>query len=145
MTAARLAVPETTPGIPVLSVVKLVATEIPQLGPAVTDAHGSVLYRFGKDEAHPWRSHQAGTRGHGWVPVLTARKPTVDGIAPGLVGTVSRIDGTRQVMLNGWPLYRYAGDAEPGQWEGQGVAGIWFAVQPDGEKNLNCLRPAGDA
>jgi predicted lipoprotein with Yx(FWY)xxD motif len=140
MSATRLVAAHPA-GIPVLATVKLVATELPLLGAAVTDGDGAVLYRFGKDEARPWRSHRSGVRAQDWAPVLTGRKPTVEGIDADLVGTASRIDGTRQAMLNGWPLYRYLGDTEPGQWRGQGVAGIWFAVRPDGEKNLNCLRP----
>jgi predicted lipoprotein with Yx(FWY)xxD motif len=140
MSATRLVAAHPA-GIPVLATVKLIATELPLLGAAVTDADGAVLYRFGKDEARPWRSHRSGVRAQDWAPVLTLRKPTTDGIEPALVGTASRIDGTRQAMLNGWPLYRYLGDTEPGQWRGQGVAGIWFAVRPDGDKNLNCLHP----
>jgi predicted lipoprotein with Yx(FWY)xxD motif len=140
MSPARLVVAKPTFGVPVLTIVKLVATELPQLGVAVTDGDGAVLYRFGKDEARAWRSHHAGVRAQDWLPVLTRRKPVLDGIFPDIVGTVSRVDGSRHVMLNGWPLYRYLGDTEPGQWRGQGVAGIWFVAQPDGEKNLTCLR-----
>jgi predicted lipoprotein with Yx(FWY)xxD motif len=139
MSAARLVAAHTA-RIPDLTIVKLVATELPTLGAAVIDGNGSVLYRFGKDEARPWRAHRSSVRAQGWIPVLTLRKPVVDGIDPGLVGTASRIDGTRQAMLNGWPLYRYLGDTEPGHWHGQGVGGIWFAVRPDGDKNLNGLR-----
>ena len=29
-----------------------------------------------------------------------------------------------------WPLYRFAGDAAPGDTNGQGSGGVWFVVGP---------------
>jgi hypothetical protein len=34
----------------------------------------------------------------------------------------------------GPPLYRYAGDAAPGDTNGQGVGGSWYAITPQGKK-----------
>ena len=39
--------------------------------------------------------------------------PTVDGVT-GQVGTITRDDGSKQVTLDGLPLYLYAGDAKAG-------------------------------
>ncbi|UWP87683.1 hypothetical protein [Dactylosporangium fulvum] len=36
--------------------------------------------------------------------------------------------------MNGWAAYRFAGDAEPGDTEGQGVGGVWFTFTPEGKK-----------
>jgi Secreted repeat of unknown function len=30
------------------------------------------------------------------------------------------------------PLYHFSGDQQPGDTNGQGVGGLWFAVTPDG-------------
>jgi len=30
------------------------------------------------------------------------------------------------------PLYLFSGDQQPGDTNGQGVGGVWFAVTPDG-------------
>jgi hypothetical protein len=30
------------------------------------------------------------------------------------------------------PLYHFSGDQQPGDSNGQGVGGVWFAVTPDG-------------
>jgi predicted lipoprotein with Yx(FWY)xxD motif len=59
--------------------------------------------------------------------------PAVDGVT-GHVGTITRDDGTRQVTLNGLPLYTFAGDAAAGDTTGQGKQGFWWAVATDGTK-----------
>jgi hypothetical protein len=35
-----------------------------------------------------------------------------------------------EVTYNGWPLHTYASDTQPGQTNGQGVEGKWFAATP---------------
>ena len=52
-----------------------------------------------------------------------------------LLGTTKRSDGTTEVTYDGHPLYRYAGDAKPGDTAGQGSDGfgaLWWVVKPDG-------------
>jgi predicted lipoprotein with Yx(FWY)xxD motif len=39
-------------------------------------------------------------------------------------------DGKKQLAYNGIPLYYFAGDAGPGQLNGQGVGGVWWIVKP---------------
>jgi predicted lipoprotein with Yx(FWY)xxD motif len=56
----------------------------------------------------------------------------VSGVEASLVGTVTREDGTRQVTLNGWPLYRFGKDT-PGAAKGEGVGGTWHAIAPTGK------------
>ncbi|MFB9907208.1 hypothetical protein [Allokutzneria oryzae] len=118
---------------------KLRATTLAKMGKAVTDAKGAVLYRFDKDSAKPSKSNCDGDCAQRWPPVLTEGIPSIEGADSQLVGTVTRSDGTKQVTLAGWPLYRFSGDAKPGQWKGQGVGGTWFVVAPDGTKNLSCI------
>ena len=57
-----------------------------------------------------------------------------DGAVDGsLFGTAARPDdGSEQATYNDWPLYHYAGDAEPGDTNGQGVNDVWFVVGADG-------------
>ncbi|MDZ7801725.1 MAG: hypothetical protein U5K81_13190 [Trueperaceae bacterium] len=58
----------------------------------------------------------------------------------------------RQAVYNGWPLYRFAGDAEAGDALGQGIAppdrqafgGTWYAVAPNGTP-IEASLPADDA
>ncbi|GAA3308978.1 hypothetical protein GCM10020295_72410 [Streptomyces cinereospinus] len=44
-----------------------------------------------------------------------------------------RPDGIEQQTIDCIPLYTFAGDEKPGDINGQGVGGTWFAIRPDGE------------
>ncbi|SDY45870.1 Predicted lipoprotein with conserved Yx(FWY)xxD motif [Micromonospora pattaloongensis] len=121
---------------------RLVGKSVPQMGKVVTDDEGWTLYRFDKDTDDPPTSNCSGDCAKVWPPALTDGSPEIAGISPDKVGTVNRPDGTKQLTIGGWPVYRYAGDTKPGQWKGQGVGATWFVVAPDGKKNLECL-PTG--
>ena len=121
---------------------KLIATTIPKMGKVVTDTKGWVLYRFDLDSTKPSASTCSGKCARIWPPVLTDGAPELVGIPAKLVGTVERDDGSKQVTLAGWPLYRYIGDPKPGAWKGQMVSGTWFVTAPDGKKNVTCVPTA---
>ena len=114
---------------------RLVAAQVGTLGTVVTDGKGFTLYRFEKDSNSPARSNCDGTCATQWPPVLVSDATiAVSGVDRSLVGTVTRKDGSRQVTINSWPVYRYAKDGAPGEAKGQGVGGSWFAVTPQGRK-----------
>jgi len=104
------------------------------LGEIVVDAEGRTVYVFDRYTAGSGSSACEGTCLDNW-PAVTADdgSPDVSGVS-GEVGTIERDDGTRQVTLDGMPLYTYAGDADPGDVTGQGVQGVWWVVSPDGAK-----------
>ncbi len=111
----------------------LTAAKTP-LGTVVTDKDGFTLYRFNKDTPKPPDSNCAGDCAKTWPPVVAVDgTPQLQGIDPALVGTVDRADGTKQVTLSGWPLYRYSKDTAPGDTKGEGVGGTWHAVGVDGK------------
>ena len=115
----------------------LSANSTAQLGTVVVDGQGFTLYRFDKDSAKPPTSNCADECAQKWPPVLaTPGTPlTVEGVEQEAVGTINRLDGTIQLTLNGWPVYRYSGDPQPGATAGQGInGGEWAAVTPDGQK-----------
>ncbi|MFI7574767.1 hypothetical protein [Micromonospora sp. NPDC049497] len=116
--------------------------KVARMGSVVTDQDGWILYRFDKDTNDPPASNCVDKCAEVWPPALTDGSPQLNGVSDDKVGTITRQDGTRQITLDGWPLYRYIGDKKPGQWKGQGVGGTWFVVAPDGKKNLTCL-PTG--
>ncbi|MEV6671620.1 hypothetical protein [Streptomyces sp. NPDC051162] len=112
----------------------LVRTQDAKLGAIVTDAKGFTLYRFDKDKPRPSVSNCSGNCATTWPPAAAGDQVTLKGIDKALVSTVTRADGSKQLTLGGWPLYRYAPDTKPGDTKGQGIAGTWFASGPQGKK-----------
>jgi predicted lipoprotein with Yx(FWY)xxD motif len=58
------------------------------------------------------------------------------GVKRGLLGTVRRRNGRRQVAYAGRPLYYYVGDRRPGQILCQDVfeyGGRWLILRPSGK------------
>lgn len=119
--------------------VQLSASKAGNLDPVVVDGAGFTLYRFDKDTANPSKSTCEAKCAQVWPPAITDGNPDLAGVDPAIVGTVTRGDGSRQITLAGWPVYRYIGDPKPGAWKGQNVGGTWFVVAPTGKKNLTCL------
>ena len=113
---------------------ELAITEDKNLGEVVTDSKGFTLYRFEKDSPKPPKSNCNDDCEKTWPPVPANDATATDGIDPDLLGEVLRADGTRQLTLAGWPVYRYAKDTAPGQTNGHGVGGTWNALAPDGGK-----------
>ncbi|MEV3870733.1 hypothetical protein [Streptomyces sp. NPDC049906] len=102
------------------------------LGDIVTDDAGFTLYRFDEDSAEPPKSTCVHACVTAWPPVLAENTSAASGMEASLLGTLTRADGTRQLTLAGWPMYRFAQDAKAGDVKGQGVGGTWYAVRPDG-------------
>jgi predicted lipoprotein with Yx(FWY)xxD motif len=116
--------------------VELTATENEQIGTYVADGAGRTLYRFDKDSNKPPKSNCNGDCQKAWPPLLIKSPGKIfpKGIDPKILGYVERADGHCQVTINGWPVYYFIADAKPGDLNGQGVNGTWFAVAPDGGK-----------
>lgn len=100
------------------------------LGQIAVAADGFTVYVFDQDAGKT--STCTGSCADLWPPVTAdTADPQADGVT-GEVGTITRDDGTRQVTLEGRPLYTYAGDSDPGDVTGQGVEDVWWAVGTDG-------------
>jgi predicted lipoprotein with Yx(FWY)xxD motif len=102
------------------------------LGRALTDPDGRTLYTFTRDK--DGRSSCYGNCAATW-PALTVNGTVTagTGVEADRLATAERKDGTAQIIYRDRPLYYYAGDTQPGDTNGQGVGGVWFAVTPDGE------------
>ncbi|WP_329126501.1 SCO0930 family lipoprotein [Streptomyces sp. NBC_01465] len=105
-----------------------------KLGKVVTDSAGFTLYRFDKDTASPPKSNCDGDCAKVWPPVPAGSVTAAAGTDASVIGEVVRTDGSKQLTLGGWPMYRFAKDTKPGDANGQGVGGTWFASAPDGKK-----------
>jgi predicted lipoprotein with Yx(FWY)xxD motif len=114
----------------------LTAKEVGDLGSVVVDGEGYTLYRFDKDKANPPTTKCVDACAEKWPPVVVDRtaKLRVDGIEDSAIGLLQRPDGTTQLTIKGWAVYRYSGDKAPGSTDGQGVGGTWYAITPQGKK-----------
>lgn len=115
--------------------VELNATEQDVIGTYLTDGAGRALYRFDNDSAKPPKATCNGDCATAWPPLLIKSPGKIfpKGIDPKILGYVERADHTCQVTVNGWPVYYFVAD-KPGDVNGQGINGKWFAISPTGGK-----------
>jgi predicted lipoprotein with Yx(FWY)xxD motif len=117
--------------------VQLSAVTSPPLNaPHLININQAALYRWDGDSAKPSTSRCTGDCAAKWPPVTIQDGGNVylAGVNAKEVGAIKREDGTVQVTVGGWPVYRFAKDSKPGDLKGQGIDGTWFAVGPKGEK-----------
>jgi predicted lipoprotein with Yx(FWY)xxD motif len=114
----------------------LTAKEVGDLGTVVVDKEGYTLYRFDNDKANPPTTKCVDACATKWPPVVVDRtaKLRIAGIEDSAIGLLERPDGTAQLTIKGWAVYRYSGDKAPGATDGQGVGGTWYAITPEGKK-----------
>src|SRR6266436_5358061 len=95
----------------------------------LTNAQGMTLYYRTSDSGS---SVCSGGCASAWPPILAAGSatPTSATSLSGQLSVGTNANG-KQVEYNGHPLYTYSGDSAPGQTNGQGVGGVWFAVTTD--------------
>lgn len=99
------------------------------VGEALTTADGMTLYLFTPDSATS--SACTGGCATAWPPLAG---PAVggEGLDAAQFGTITRDDGSVQATYFGHPLYLFSGDTAPGDANGQGSGGSWFAITADG-------------
>jgi predicted lipoprotein with Yx(FWY)xxD motif len=112
--------------------IHLRATTSDKIDTFVTDGNGITLYMFTNDGNK--KPTCLGECAKTWSPLLISSPGKIfpAGIDPRTVGYVERPEGTCQVTINGQPLYYFSGDKAPGDINGQGAKGTWFAVTPTG-------------
>jgi predicted lipoprotein with Yx(FWY)xxD motif len=110
-----------------------VTTSDTDLGTVLVDAEGRTLYGFTKDTAGaPTCSGGCATA---WPAVKVEGDVLPEGLDPKVFSVVDAVGGGKQLKAGKWPLYRFSGDAAPGETNGQGSGGVWFVVKPDGSLN----------
>jgi predicted lipoprotein with Yx(FWY)xxD motif len=107
-----------------------VAVASGRLGDILVDGDGRTLYAFTKDQGD--QSACSGQCADSW-PALTGTANAGSGVQAGLLSTATQADGSSQVTYDGRPLYYFAGDAKPGDVNGQGVGNVWFVLTADGQ------------
>jgi predicted lipoprotein with Yx(FWY)xxD motif len=119
-TASKTAAASTT------SAVLMVAGKA-KVGRVLVDAQGRTLYRYTPDKTS--KSTCTGACAKFWPPatIQGSGHLTADGVK-GAISTTTRADGTKQLVFDGKPLYRFAEDASKADAKGQGVQNIWFVI-----------------
>lgn len=112
-----------------------VSTAETDLGEVLVDGEGRTLYRFLNDSQGT--STCTGECLATW-PILpgagsgAGAAEAAGGVDAALLGTADNPEAGPVVTYDGWPLYTFAGDAAPGDVNGQGVGEVWYVVAPDG-------------
>jgi predicted lipoprotein with Yx(FWY)xxD motif len=122
------AAPETTAAQEASGATVAVASS--SLGQILVDAEGRTLYAFTKDKGD--QSACSGECATNW-PALTGPATAGTGAQAALLSTSTQANGTSQVTYDGRPLYHFAGDAKPGDTNGQAVGNVWFVLTANGE------------
>ncbi|MFD7100419.1 hypothetical protein ACFWA0_37050, partial [Streptomyces xanthophaeus] len=105
----------------------------PKLGDHIVDGKGMTVYRFKPDTAWPMVSKCTGDCLAKWPVVPPVDKADAKGITERNYLVLDRPDGKKQQTVDCWPVYTFTGDKKPGDVNGQGVGGTWYAVAPDGK------------
>jgi predicted lipoprotein with Yx(FWY)xxD motif len=111
------------------------------VGTVLVASNGHTLYRLTTDT--PTSSTCSGSCAQLWPPltVPAGTTPRAASGVTGTLGTITRSDGTVQVVYEGHPLYTYAPDTTAADVLGQGVGGIWFVVSPSGSSSSTTSPP----
>lgn len=123
-----------------------VAAADSDLGTILVGPEGFALYLLTADS--PGESTCADACAEAWPPLTAEADPQAgEGADASLLATLERADGTSQVTYNGWPLYYYSGDSNPGQTGGQAFesfGGTWYVVNPQGQPVENGANGSAD-
>jgi predicted lipoprotein with Yx(FWY)xxD motif len=100
------------------------------LGRILVDASGNTLYAFTKDTAT--KSACTASCSALWPAVTGASVDPGPGLGEDDFTVIAGEGGASQIVFYGHPLYLYAKDTKPGDTNGQGVGGVWFVVDAQG-------------
>ncbi|MEO9078870.1 MAG: hypothetical protein ABI268_06110 [Rhodanobacter sp.] len=89
----------------------------------LADTAGHTLYRYDRD-GNTGHSHCEHSCKAVWPPYLA----DPGAVAAGDYSLTVRASGHKQWVYQGHPLYLFAGDAKPGDHDGDGVNGSWHVL-----------------
>lgn len=105
-----------------------VQTANTSLGEILVDGSGHTLYTFASDSINT--STCSGTCASSWPPfILISNEMTVPMPLLHRIGILARNSTAIQLTFDGMPLYYYAGDADSGDTNGEGLNGEWYVIK----------------
>ncbi len=116
--------------------VTVMARSVPGVGRVLVTSNGYTLYMFQPDDRRSVTC--TGVCTGTWPPLMLpsgGRAVAGPGVKSSLLGSDPDPAGGRVVTYDGWPLYTYTGDVQPGQATGQGIdlnGGEWYVLRPSG-------------
>jgi predicted lipoprotein with Yx(FWY)xxD motif len=144
-TAATPAAPATAATTPAARTATVGVANKAALGKVLVDSSGHTLYLFEADKGR--MSACTGACATEWPPLTAGGKPVAgSGVDAAKLSTARRSDGSRQVVYNGHPVYRFEGDQSSGDAKGQGLSdfgGLWYAVSPAGSATTKTAASGG--
>jgi predicted lipoprotein with Yx(FWY)xxD motif len=99
------------------------------LGLILANPHGMTVYWYTADKKGSGVSSCTGSCAVAWPPVIAPVRLPAGVKLSGPIGYIVRPNGQHQVTVDGYPIYRYAGDKAPGQTNGNGIGGKWYIVK----------------
>ena len=127
------------------SAITIRVRSLPSVGTVLVNSSGFTLYMFEPDAKR--RVTCTALCAATWPPLKIApgaRLVAGPGVRADLLGSDPDPSGGRVVTYDGWPLYTYASDVQPGWYNGQDIdlnGGYWYVMRPSGEPLAE--KPAG--
>ena len=116
----------------ILAAVPLVAAAVSPIASSgvLTDPDGYTLYTFDYDE------HDKSNCNLECLNVWKPLRATESDRPSGRLSIAARANGDRQWALDGRPLYRFTGDARPGDVSGEHLGWAWHAIHAYPRRSL---------
>jgi predicted lipoprotein with Yx(FWY)xxD motif len=126
----------TAQSVPVTGAVAIKTADNSKLGKILVDSMGMTLYYFEIDTPTESKCVASDCVSF-WPPLTVTGDPQASADVTGKLTTIARPDGSKQVVLEGHPLYRFTGDQKPGDTSGHGLnvnGGEWYALTSTGKE-----------
>jgi predicted lipoprotein with Yx(FWY)xxD motif len=107
----------------------VLTAEHTKAGTVLAGRKGLTLYYFTEDKPGSGTSMCTGGCASAWPPLTAPVKAPAGVRLPGPMGMITRPGGVKQVTINGYPVYYYAGDKAPSQVTGNGAGGTWHVIK----------------
>lgn len=99
------------------------------LGKIIVNGRGMTTYFYDLDKAHSGVSACTGSCSANW-PAIISKSAKIAVI--GIKGKITLLPHTRQIAINGRPIYTFIGDTSKGATNGQGMGGVWYVISANG-------------